>query len=53
LNGLEATRQILTTSPNAVILILTMHDTDHVVREVLRAGARGFLLKSDAGRDLM
>ena len=53
LNGLEATRQILATSPEAVVLILTMHDTDHVVREVLRAGARGFLLKSDAGRDLV
>src|SRR5579864_7430984 len=53
LNGLEATRQILATSPEAVILVLTMHDTDHVVREVLRAGARGFLLKSDAGRDLV
>jgi len=53
LNGLEAARQILAMSPEAVILILTMHDTDHVVREVLRAGARGFLLKSDAGRDLV
>ncbi len=53
LNGLEATRQILSTTPEAVILILTMHDADHVVREVLRAGARGFLLKSDAGRDLV
>jgi DNA-binding NarL/FixJ family response regulator len=30
-----------------------MHDSDQVVREVLRAGARGFLLKSDAGRDLV
>jgi len=53
LNGLEAARQILAVSPDAAILILTMHDTDHVVREVLRAGARGFLLKSDAGRDLV
>jgi DNA-binding NarL/FixJ family response regulator len=53
LNGLEAARQILAVSPEAAILILTMHDTDHVVREVLRAGARGFLLKSDAGRDLV
>jgi DNA-binding NarL/FixJ family response regulator len=53
LNGLEAARQILATSPDALILILTMHDTDQVVREVLRAGARGFLLKSDAGRDLI
>jgi DNA-binding NarL/FixJ family response regulator len=53
LNGLEAARQILASSPDTPILILTMHDSDHVVREVLRAGARGFLLKSDAGRDLL
>jgi DNA-binding NarL/FixJ family response regulator len=53
LNGLEAARQILAASPDALILVLTMHDTDQVVREVLRAGARGFLLKSDAGRDLI
>lgn len=53
LNGLEAARQILATSPDMAILILTMHDSDNVIREVLRAGARGFLLKSDAGRDLL
>lgn len=53
LNGLEAARQILAVSPDVPILILTMHDSDNVVREVLRAGARGFLLKSDAGRDLV
>ena len=53
LNGLEAARQILAASPEVAILILTMHDSDNVVREVLRAGARGFLLKSDAGRDLV
>jgi DNA-binding NarL/FixJ family response regulator len=53
LNGLEAARQILATTPNVAILILTMHDSDNVIREVLRAGARGFLLKSDAGRDLV
>src|ERR1700721_1740537 len=53
LNGLEAARQILASSPEIPILILTMHDSDQVVREVLRAGARGFLLKSDAGRDLV
>ena len=53
LNGLEAARQILAASPDTPILILTMHDSDQVVREVLRAGARGFLLKSDAGRDLV
>jgi len=53
LNGLEATRQILKTNPQAKVLILTLHDSDQVVREVLNAGARGFLLKSDAGRDLI
>ena len=53
LNGLEAARQILAVSPEVAILILTMHDSDNVVREVLRAGARGYLLKSDAGRDLV
>src|SRR5579863_5654164 len=53
LNGLEAARQILASCPDVPILILTMHDSDNVVREVLRAGARGFLLKSDAGRDLV
>jgi DNA-binding NarL/FixJ family response regulator len=53
LNGLEAARQILAVTPKVAILILTMHDSDNVVREVLRAGARGFVLKSDAGRDLV
>lgn len=53
LNGLEAARQILAASPETPILILTMHDSNQVVREVLRAGARGFVLKSDAGRDLV
>src|SRR2546421_4618481 len=53
LNGLEATRQILKSNPQAKALILTLHDSDQVVREVLNAGARGFLLKSDAARDLV
>jgi len=53
LNGLEAARQIHATWPEIRILILTMHDTEQVVQEVLAVGARGFLLKSDAGRDLV
>jgi DNA-binding NarL/FixJ family response regulator len=53
LNGLDAARQILATTPDARILILTVHDSEQVVREVLAVGARGFLLKSDAGRDLL
>jgi DNA-binding NarL/FixJ family response regulator len=53
LNGLDAARQILAVTPDARILILTVHDSEQVVREVLAVGARGFLLKSDAGRDLV
>jgi DNA-binding NarL/FixJ family response regulator len=53
LNGLDATRQILAMNPEARILILTVHDSEQIVREVLATGARGFLLKSDAGRDLV
>src|SRR5438045_9058921 len=53
LNGLEATRQILKINPQARVLILTLHDSDQVVREVLNAGTRGFLLKTDAARDLV
>lgn len=53
LNGLEATRQILKALPQTRVLILTLHDSDQVVQEVLNAGARGFLLKSDAARDLV
>ena len=41
LNGLDAARQILSIMPEARILILTVHDTEQVVREVLAAGARG------------
>ena len=53
LNGLEATRQILRDNSNVRVLILTITDTDQVVQAVLDAGARGFLLKSDAARDLI
>jgi DNA-binding NarL/FixJ family response regulator len=53
LNGLDAARQILVIMPDARILILTVHDSEQMVREVLATGARGFLLKSDAGRDLV
>jgi len=53
LNGLEATRQIVKARPETRVLILTLHDSDTLVQEVLNAGARGFLLKSDASRDLV
>src|SRR6476620_2259743 len=48
LNGIEATRQIRARTAATEILIFTMHDTSALVREVLEAGAKGFLLKSDA-----
>jgi DNA-binding NarL/FixJ family response regulator len=53
LNGLEATKQILKASPQTKVLILTMHEADPMIREVLDAGARGYILKTDAGRDLV
>ncbi len=53
LNGLEAARQIRAEVPNAEILILTMHQSEQIVQDVLAAGARGYILKSDAGRDLL
>jgi len=53
LNGLDATRQILKTAPRTEVLILTAHESEQLVREVLEAGAHGYVLKSAAGRDLM
>ena len=52
LNGLEAAREILKTVQTK-ILILTMYDSDPLIRQTLEAGARGYLLKSDAGKDLV
>jgi DNA-binding NarL/FixJ family response regulator len=53
LNGLEAARQILKNDPHIKIVILTMHDSDSLVREVLKMGARGYVSKTDAMRDLV
>jgi DNA-binding NarL/FixJ family response regulator len=52
LNGLEATRRILRVIQTS-ILVLTMHDSDEVLADVLNAGARGCLLKSDSNRTLV
>jgi DNA-binding NarL/FixJ family response regulator len=52
LNGLEATRQILK-RVSTKVLILTMYESDPLIREVLDAGAQGYLLKTDAGSDLV
>lgn len=53
LNGLQVTRQLLQDNSQCKVIVLTISDSDHIVREALSAGARGFLLKSDAGRDLV
>jgi DNA-binding NarL/FixJ family response regulator len=53
LNGLEATREILKAAPRTEVLILTMHESEQVVREVVAAGAQGYVLKSDAASDLI
>src|SRR5271154_7257439 len=53
MNGVEVTRQICDRLPGTQVLIFTIHDTDSLVLEVLGAGARGFLLKSDAKKQLI
>jgi DNA-binding NarL/FixJ family response regulator len=53
LNGLEATRQILKEAPRTEVLILTMHSSEEMADEALRAGARGVVLKSDADSELV
>lgn len=52
-NGIEATRQIKKVSPQTEILILTMHDSESLIEEVLGAGARGYILKDDADLNLI
>src|SRR5882724_1780558 len=52
LNGLEATRQILQQEPRIAVLVLTIDESEHVFREALKSGAKGFLGKSDAARSL-
>jgi DNA-binding NarL/FixJ family response regulator len=53
LNGLEAARRIHKELPKTGILILTMHFSDQLVREVVDSGARGYILKSDADKELV
>lgn len=53
LNGIEATRQIRKVSPHTQVLILSVHDADVLLREVLDAGAEGYVLKEDADDDLL
>ena len=52
-NGVEATRQIRAHVPQTEVLIFTMHESETLIRDLLQAGARGYLLKSDAKQFLI
>lgn len=53
INGVEATRQIRARFPSVEVLIFTMHDNERLIYDLLKAGARGYLLKSDAKHFLL
>src|SRR5918997_5090384 len=53
MNGIDATREIRAFQPETEVLIFTMHESEPLIRELLEAGARGYLLKSDARRFLI
>ncbi|MGA2195167.1 MAG: response regulator transcription factor [Bryobacteraceae bacterium] len=53
LNGIEATRRLTAANPHARVLALSMHKDSVYVREILRAGARGYLLKDSGPADLL
>jgi DNA-binding NarL/FixJ family response regulator len=52
-NGIEATRQIVHTSPHIAILVLTMYDDDDSVFAAMQAGARGYLLKGASKKEML
>lgn len=53
MNGIEAAKQIIKTCPATKVLVFTVHDAEQVVIEIFRSGAHGYVLKSDAGRQLL
>ena len=53
LNGTDVTRQIRSRSPNTEVLVFTMHEAESLVQDLLKAGARGYVLKSDAKQHLI
>ncbi len=53
LNGVEATRQILRAVPKTEVLVMSIHESEEVIRNVLEAGARGYVFKSDIAQDLV
>ena len=53
MNGLDATRLIMETTPQTKVLIFTMHDSEELVQSALEVGARGYVLKSNGSSDLI
>lgn len=53
LNGLDVIRQILKAQPHTEVLVVTMHESEDLIRQALEAGARGYLLKTEAARHLV
>jgi len=53
LNGVDAARELKKSSPKVKVILLTQHDEDQYVTESLRAGVRGYVLKSQAAEDLV
>jgi two-component system response regulator NreC len=53
LNGVDAARELVKSSPKTRVILLTQHDEDQYVTEALRAGVRGYVLKSQAAEDLL
>jgi DNA-binding NarL/FixJ family response regulator len=53
MNGLEACRLLRRQSPDLEVLFVTQHDSPQMMREALEAGARGYVVKSNAARDLL
>ena len=53
LNGVAATARMREVAPKSRVLVLTMHNSEELIQSCLRAGAQGYLLKSDAERDLI
>jgi len=53
MNGLEAAKRILKTLPHTETLILSIDHSNYLIREILLAGVRGYVLKSDSDRDLV
>lgn len=53
MNGLEACRRILERDPHCEILVITQYDSQQMMREALACGARGYVVKSNAARDLL